>query len=233
MRGTVFAVAFVLAAAAPAHAQQGDDGPTAGDVATTSTAPPPSTLPPGCVLPTPAAAVFVGRVEAKDVRTARFAVAQVRAGTLGGFQVAGMVDVDYGDDVRFLEPGQPYLVGVSFDGGTGRLVSKVREPAPLFGGNQVVGIDDADAACPEVEDPVQTLHLDGTTIDTGVLSPLFEQRRDLVAAIALPALWAFAVLVGLAALKGVIVGIGTGAARLWRGEPLLQTRPTPRSPRPR
>jgi hypothetical protein len=233
MRFTVLAVAVVLAAAAPARAQEGEGAPPAGDTATTSTVPPPSTLPPGCILPPPAAAVFVGRVEAKDVRTARFAVAQVRAGTLGGFQVAGMVDVDYGDDVRYLEIGERYLVGVKFDGDTGRLVSKVRAPAPLFGGNQVVGIDDADTACPEVEDPVQTLHLDGSTIDTGVLSPLFEERRDLLAAVALPALWAFAVLVALAALKGVIVGIGTGARRLWRGEPLLQTRPAPRSPRPR
>lgn len=231
MRWSVLAVAAVLAATAPVSAQPDDPGQPTG--AAPVSAPPASTLPPGCVLPAPAAAVFVGRVEAKDIRTARFAVAQVRAGTLGGFLVGGLVDVDYGDDVRFLEIGERYLVGARFDGDTGRLVSKVRALAPMFGGNQVVGIGDSDQACPEVEDPVQTLHLDGSTVDTGVLSPLWEDRRGLLAAVALPVVWAFAVLVGLAALRWIVLGVVIGVGRLWRGEPLLQTRPLPRSPRPR
>ena len=240
-RRSLALVIAAVAALAPlgAHAQDegaqddggGDGLALAGD--TTTTAPPPATsLPPGCVVPDPAQAVFVGRLLERDLRTARYQVIQVRAGALGMYEVNGLVDVDYGDDVRYLERDEQYLVGAGLDGETFRLHSKVRAPAPMLGGSQVVGIDDSAASCPEIEDPVMTLHLDGSTVETGVLTPLSEERRGILRALALPVVWVLGALLLLAALKGVVFGAGRAARRLWRGEPVLATRPTPRVHRP-
>lgn len=227
--GLVAAAALVLTIS-PTSAGAQDD--TSG-AETTSPPPTSSTLPPGCFPPEPVQAVFVGRVDVTDVRTARFAVVQVRSGSLGQFAVEGFVDVDYGEDVRYLVIGDRYLVGAGVDDATGRLASRIREPAPMFGGDQVVGIDDSGEDCPEFEDAMRTLRLDGSTIDSGVLSPMLDDRRGLLGALLLPAAWVLGLLVVLAALRGVLLGVGRGTARLWRGEPLVQTHPAPRTPRPR
>jgi hypothetical protein len=72
------------------------------------------------------------------------------------------------------------------------LVSKVRENAPLFGGDAVVGVNGATGICPNLEDPVRTLFQNGTSIDTGVLGPLLENKLLIVLSI----LIAIAVVVG-------------------------------------
>lgn len=167
-----------------------------------------TTVPPGCPLPPVATAVFVGEVVASDVRTARFRVEQVRAGSLEGFEVGGLVDVDYGDEVRFLDTGGTYLVGVAPYGSGVRLESSVREPAPLFGGNQVAGLDDVATDCPRIEDPVRTLMPDGTPVESGVIAPMLESRGDLVRALMLPAVWVFVGLVVLAAVKNLLWASG-------------------------
>ena len=51
------------------------------------------------------------------------------------------------------------------------LASKVREPEPEFGGDEVIGASESDVNCPELADPVRTTHTDGTPIDAGVLDP--------------------------------------------------------------
>lgn len=167
-----------------------------------------TTVPPGCPLPPVATAVFVGEVVASDVRTARFRVEQVRAGSLEGFEVGGLVDVDYEDEVRFLDTGGTYLVGVAPYGSGVRLESRVREPAPLFGGNQVAGLDDVATDCPRIEDPVRTLMPDGTPVESGVIAPMLESRADLVRALVLPAVWVFVGLVVLAAVKNLLWASG-------------------------
>lgn len=158
-------------------------------------------IPPGCVTPPPPVAVFVGTIEAADATTARFSIDQIRAGTLDGYAVGALVDVRYDDDVRFLHTGDQYLVGASPGSITGLLQSKVRVPAPLFGGDAVIGLNDTDVTCPRVEDGVKTLHVDGTVVDTGVLAPLKTAKRSLVKAIFKPLGIAFAVLVFLTATK--------------------------------
>lgn len=167
-----------------------------------------TTIPAGCPLPPTATAVFVGKVVASDVRTARFQVGQIRAGTLEGHEVNGLVDVDYEDEVRFLETGETYLVGVSTNSVTDRLSSAVREPAPLFGGNQVAGLDDVSSECPTFEDPVRTLMPDGTPVESGVVAPLLEKRRELLGSLVLPALWVFLGLVAVAAVKNLLWASG-------------------------
>jgi hypothetical protein len=175
-------------------------------------------VPSGCpVLPTPVA-VFVGTVAAADTTTARFAVQQIRAGSLDGYAVDTIVDVRFDDDIRFLHTGQQYLVGAAPDPVTHVLHSKVRLPAPLFGGDAVIGVDDSDVRCPRVEDGVKTLMVDGSEVDTGVLTPLKTAKRSVAKAFLKPLGVAFIVLVVLASMKLLIFAM-VRAAREREPEP--------------
>ncbi|HEX2783636.1 MAG TPA: hypothetical protein VHN36_08625 [Ilumatobacteraceae bacterium] len=157
--------------------------------------------PVGCTAPPAPIAVFVGTLAAADATTARFGVEQIRAGSLDGYAVDTIVDVRYGDDIRFLHPGDEYLVGAAPDAVTGLLSSKVRLAAPLFGGDAVIGVNDTDVRCPRFEDGVKTLLADGTDVDTGVLAPLKTAKRSLLKAVLKPLGIAVGVLIVLAAVK--------------------------------
>ena len=136
-------------------------------------------VPAGCAAPPAPVAVFVGTLAASDTTTGRFAVQQIRAGSLDGYAVNTIVDVRFDDDIRFLRAGQQYLVGAIPDPITRVLRSKVRLPAPLFGGDAVIGVNDTDVHCPRVEDGVKTLLVDGSDVDTGVLAPLMTAKKSL------------------------------------------------------
>ncbi len=197
------------------------------------TEPPASTLPPGCQAPPAPSATFVGELiaigplgESGEV-VARFRVGEVSDGTLDGFAGSGMVDIDFDRDVRFLAIGRSYLVAAQVDPERGLLVSKARVRPPLFGDNQVVGVNDG-LTCPKFDDPVVARNVDGTPIDVGVLSPLLSNRRKVGLAFARPAAVAFGALLGLVVLKHVIVAIGRQLGRLsrragrWRRERAAQ-----------
>jgi hypothetical protein len=158
-------------------------------------------VPAGCVTPPAPAAVFVGTLAAADASTGRFAVQQLRAGTLDGYAVGTIVDIRFDDDIRFLHPGRQYLVGAIPDSLLGVLRSKVRVPAPLFGGDAVIGVNDTNLHCPKVEDAVKTLLVDGTSVDTGVLAPLKTAKKSMLKAVLRPFSIAFAVLVVLVSIK--------------------------------
>jgi hypothetical protein len=179
---------------------------------------PNTTIPAGCELPTPVQATFVGRLAATDRRTGRFEVAQIRGGTLDGFALNGLVDVDYGGDIRFLELGTTYLVAVGLDAESGRLQSKVRDPEPLFGGNQVIGIEERPLDCPEVEDAVRTLLTDGSSVESGVLAPLSTDGSGLARALVLPAVWVFGGLLALAVWANAVRALGRRLRASWNGE---------------
>lgn len=161
-------------------------------------------VPAGCSVKPAPVAVFVGTLADADSTTARFAVQQIRAGSLDGYAVNTIVDVRFDDDTRFLHTGQQYLVGVLPDPLTNVLHSKVRSPAPLFGGDAVIGVDDTDVRCPRLEDGVKTLLVDGTEVDTGVLAPLKTAKKSVLMAVAKPFGVAFLVLVVLASMKLLI-----------------------------
>jgi hypothetical protein len=180
-----------------------------------------TTLPPGCPEPPVAAAVFLGTMIASDATTARFRVDQLRAGSLEGWQVGGLVDVDLLDDTRYLDEDEQYLVGVAPDPVTRRLTSKVGEAAPLFGGNQVVGVNDG-GSCPAQKDPVRTIHPDGSGVESGLLHPLMSDKSGLARALLMPAAWAFLALVILATAKGLVFGSGREALRILRREPRIR-----------
>ncbi|MGE3685353.1 MAG: hypothetical protein AB7J47_03205 [Acidimicrobiia bacterium] len=249
--GFALGLVAIVAAAVPAGAQQ-DENETGeldpGDLVTTttlaeepldpgevvvvdsttpplspdSTVPIPTTLPPGCAPPLPPQAVFTARMIAADARTARFEIDDVRSGSLEGYRVEALVDVDFFDDTRYLELGRDYLVAVEIDPSTGRLHSKVKPTPLLFGGDQVVGVDDATVVCPEADDPIITRMIDGTSVETGILTPFFEDKRDLLWSFVRPALVVLAALVGLVLVKRMILWIVRRFRRAWtahQGQP--------------
>ena len=171
-------------------------------------------VPAGCAVPDQEQAVFVGFLVQKDTATARFAIREVRSGSLNGWTKAGFVDVRYGDEVRFLDPAVAYLVGTGVDPRTRELFSTVRPAAPLFGGSDVAGLDDNDVECPVVDDPVRTLLLDGTSVDSGVLSSLDGSGHRILRAVLQPVGVALAVLVGLVALKLLAFSVGRSVRHL-------------------
>jgi hypothetical protein len=186
------------------------------------TVPPPAEplipVPVGCPRPDPAAVVFVGEMIGKDdvTQVVRFRIEQIRSGSAAPWAIDGLVDIRYGHDYRFLDEGESYLVGAGFDPVYGLLTSTVRPPAPTFGGNAVIGVDDIAVDCPDLDDPVRTLRTDGTSVDSGLFSLLTEDRRLLLATVAVPVGITFAVLIALVLLKSFGRMALNGVARLGR-----------------
>lgn len=160
-------------------------------------------IPVGCPVPAQADAVFTATMVGKDdvTQVVRFRIDQLRAGSAAPWAVNGLIDVRYGPDYRFLNEGEQYLVGVGLDPVYGVPASTVRPPEPTFGGNDVVGVDDVAVDCPTIDDPIRTLDVDGTSIDSGVLSLMTDDRRLLVATFAVPTAIVFAVLLALVVLR--------------------------------
>ncbi|MCU1505030.1 MAG: hypothetical protein JWM12_4384 [Ilumatobacteraceae bacterium] len=165
-------------------------------------------VPAGCPTPAATTAVFIGKVDKMDFRTAQFTVQSVRAGTLDGFAVGDQVQVRYGPDVRFLDNGTTYIVGATPDPATGLLMSKIREPTELYGGDAVAGVNESDLKCPSVEDPVMTLTDAATAVDSGLFTPLRKAKGDLMMAVLRPLAVGLAVLIGLVLVKQLVFAIG-------------------------
>jgi hypothetical protein len=218
------AVVLGLAVAAPVAAQDDVDPAdeevevTGGDgvVTTEFQRVPLVPVPPGCEqVPLPHV-VFVGAVVDSDYRTARFEIGQVRAGDPAPFAVDSVIDVRYGLDVQYLDVGSEYLVATSPDPVLGLLVSRIREPAPNFGGDDIVGLAEADVECPELDDPIRTMMVDGTPIKTSVLAPLLDQRGRLLGALVIPFAAVFAVVFLLAMLRLGVDGVARGIGNVGR-----------------
>jgi len=183
----------------------------------TSVPAPTNTVPASCFIPTRVQATFVGSLSASDRRTARFEIVQMRGGSLDGYSANNLVDVQYEEDVRYLELEQSYIVAVGIDQSTGALYSKIRDPEPLYGGSQVVGVNSG-VICPEVEDAVRTLTMDARSVESGVLAPLKDAKGKLGRAILLPFLWVFGGLFGLATIRAFIVMVYRTGKRSWSGQ---------------
>lgn len=178
-------------------------------------------VPTGCDAPPLPDVVFVGTLletgtpsgapQASEYQTGRFRVDQSRAGAIDRFAYNGVVDVRFGIDTKFLEEGDQYLIGASFDPTAAALVSKIREPEPAFGGDEVIGAAESDVTCPVIEDPVRAMRVDGTSIDAGVISPLSDAKRGIARSLLLPLTVACAVIFALAALRWLITGVVKGA----------------------
>lgn len=167
-------------------------------------------VPQGCEAPPLPHVVFVGTVVERDHNSVRFEIDAVRAGDPAPFDVDGEVEVRYGRDVQYLDDGATYLVGAPVEPILGVLVSRVSEPIEDFGGDEVIGVSETDIRCPDFEDPMQTLHLDGTRVAAGVLAPLGGAEGRLLTAVLVPLAVTLGVIFLLALLRISLSG-------LWRG----------------
>ena len=61
------------------------------------------TVPAGCPEAESADVAFVGTVLAKDFRTVRYEIDQLRAGSAARWAVDGVIDVRYGTDAQYIE----------------------------------------------------------------------------------------------------------------------------------
>ena len=91
-------------------------------------------VPVGCAVPDPADVAFIGTAVAKDFEKVRYEIVQLRAGSISGYSIDGLVDVLYLDDAKFVDLDENYLVGARFDPDFGALFSTIRPDEPLFGG---------------------------------------------------------------------------------------------------
>lgn len=164
-------------------------------------------VPAGCLAPEPADLAFVGEVVDKDFERVRYRIVQLRAGSAIGYSVDGLIDILYFDDAKFLDVGESYLVGARFRPEFGSLTSSIRPDEPLFGGNDVIGLEDTDIECPVIDDPVRTVGPDGSSVDSGVLSPLFDDKRKLFATVGVPTAVVFGIVAALVVARWLL-GLG-------------------------
>lgn len=181
-----------------------DDGVTVDEGVVAGTTPgtlPLVPVPLGCAAPDSPDVVFLGEVAATDDRTVRFTDVTVRAGELGSFDRGGLVDVRFGYDAQYLDPGERFLVGAEIDPDIGILVSKLA-PEPInFAGDEIIGVSEDDVICPDFEDPILTLTPIGMEVETGLLDNLVEDRTRLAATVVVPFAIVVAVIFLLALLR--------------------------------
>ncbi|MFM7409316.1 MAG: hypothetical protein ACKO3L_00730, partial [Actinomycetota bacterium] len=179
----------------PVDEQGGVSVPTS--VVSVSTVPSATTtVPVGCPPAPVSQAVFVGKVKVLDATQALYELVRLRSGSLAGYStevpnvdgtVVTEVGIYYGRDVKFLEVGDSYLVGTALDATTGRIFSRVTEEAPLFGGNEVADINNSGVVCPNFADVARTLNVDGSSVESGVLSGLSGESDRIILALVIPA----------------------------------------------
>jgi len=173
-----------------------------------------TTVPASCITPPPLRTVFVGEVTNIEANFVLYEVVSERYGTVGDLLRDGVLTVRYPiDDVKYLETGQQFLVGAiaapsGIRGDTPVLESKVRVPPDLFGGDAVAAVQRI--SCPDYEDPVRTLQVNGDDIDTGILRPLTSDRAGLLRVVLVPLGVGLGLLFLLAATRFLITGAMRG-----------------------
>lgn len=164
-------------------------------------------VPAGCTAPALPHVVFVGKVDERDYRSVRFRIEQVRSGRPAPFASGDLIDVRYGLDAQYLQDGERYLVSAPVDPDLGLLVSRVTPVVENFGGDEVIGVSESDVNCPVFDDPMRTLHLDGSAVEADMLEPFFAARIRILGALAVPLAVALGVIFLLAMLRLSVSGI--------------------------
>ena len=176
-----------------------------------------TTVPTSCTTPEPLRSVFVGEVSRVEANFVLFDVVSERYGAVVDLLRDGVLTVRYPiDDVRYLDVGQRFLVGAvaapsGIRGDVPVLESKVRVPPDMFGGDAVAAVQRV--SCPDYEDPVRTLRVNGDPIDTGILRPMLSDRAGLLRAVLLPIGAGLGLLFLLAAARVLITGSIRGMRR--------------------
>lgn len=150
-------------------------------------------VPVGCKAPRMPHIVFIGSVVERDYRTIRFEIEQIRNGRGAPFASGNLIDVRYGLDAQYLHDDERYLVSAVVDPDLGLLVSRASDPIEHFGGDEVIGVSETDVDCPVYENPLRTLHIDGTPIEVNMLRPFLDAKVRILGALLIP----FAVALGV------------------------------------
>ena len=164
-------------------------------------------VPEGCTAPPLPHIVFVGKVVDRDFRSVRFEIEQIRAGQSTPFASENEIDVRYGLDAQYLNDGERYLVSAPVDPDLGLLVSRVTPVIENFGGDEVIGVSESDVNCPAFENPLRTLHLDGTAVEASAIKPFFASKVRILGAVAVPIAVAAGVIFLLATFRLSIAGL--------------------------
>ena len=217
-----FSGAITIALCGAAFAQEsGTTTPPTDSVVSVGSAPPTTagesvtpTLPPSCTPPPAPDVVFIGRIIDAAGGVGRFVVTAIRSDPKQMLAVGRPVDVRIGADLRFLVYNENYLVAAEHTPDNA-LRSKVRQPLPVFGGDQVVGIDDFGPQCPALSDPIVLRNANGSAIDTGVLSGFLDDRRGIARSILVPVLAVLGGLVAIWALKRLVVYATRGLGEMF------------------
>ena len=204
LSAAVLLVAPGLAAAEPAPPT---DPPPSGRV-------PLVEVPEGCQIQPLPDVVFVGTVVASDYRTSRFRIDQSRAGDLAQFAAGELVDVRYGIDTKYLREGSQYLIAAVYDPNISALRSRVKPEALIYGGDEIIGATESELECPEIVDPMRTMHVDGSSVDSGLLRPLVNDRDGLFRVLLVPIVLAIGAVFALAAFRWLLTGFGRGVESL-------------------
>jgi hypothetical protein len=170
-------------------------------------------VPSGCEAPQLPELVFEGEVLDTDDRSARFRIDHVRAGDPGRYRAGDEIEIRYGIESQYLGIAETYLVAAGREPSLGLLYSRVGDPAPLFGGDDIVGLAEPDIDCPEFADPVMTLRPDGRVLTTSVLGSFLSDSRALASAVLVPFGLAVGVLVAVAVLSLGLRAIGRSLRR--------------------
>ena len=89
----------------------------------------------------------------------------------------------------------------------GLLVSRVTPVVENFGGDEVIGVSESDVNCPVFDDPMRTLHVDGTPVEASVIEPFFESKVRILGALVIPMAVALGVIFLLATFRYSVAGI--------------------------
>ena len=186
-------------------------------------------VPEGCQIQPLPDVVFVGTVVASDYRTSRFRIDQSRAGDLAQFASGELVDIRYGIDTKYLREGGQYLIAAVYDPNISGLRSRVKPEALIYGGDEIIGATESELECPEIVDPMRTMHVDGSSVDSGLLRPLVNDRDGLLRVLVVPIVLAIGAVFALAAFRWLLTGFGRGVESLATSN---QARQLPQQRRP-
>ena len=151
--------------------------------------------------------VFIGEVVDRDFRTVRYEIESIRSGRSDPFASGDLIDVRYGLDAQYLDDGATYLVSAVVDRDLGILTSRATPPIEHFGGDEVIGVSETDVDCPTFDDPLRTLHPDGTPIEGGVLDPFLGSKVRIAGAFLIPFAVAMGVIFLLATFRLSLAGL--------------------------
>lgn len=187
--GVCSAVTVGFAAPPITDPPAGDSGTVTGGgdvVDATPVTLPLAPVPVGCSAPRMPHIVFVGTVVDRDYRTVRFEIERIRSGRSDPFGSGNLIDVRFGLDAQYLKADATYLVSAVVDPDLGLLVSRATPPIDHFGGDEVIGVSETDVDCPVFEDPMRTLHVDGTPVEASMLEPFLDARMQIFGALLIP-----------------------------------------------